>query len=106
MESNYMIRTYGDKQVFASEGEEGNSTNNVVVIRSMTWPGWVTIASARHKTWSSLYFGNGLKAKQTFIPNQPVDVKGDPDDVNEMPEVNFFYLIGIAKPQRGGEGRR
>jgi len=87
-ETNYLLRQYGDKQIFASDGEDGNATNNVCTIRSLTWPGFYTIASSRHKTWSSLYFGTAIKAKQVFIPNQPSDVKPDPDDVAEMPEPN------------------
>jgi len=87
-ETNYLLRTFGDKQVFATDGGENTATNNVCVIRSLTWPGYYTISSARHMTWSSLYFGSVIKAKQVFIPNQPGECKGDPDDLNEMPEPN------------------
>ena len=105
--SNYLARVYGDKTSFnvtdPSEGE-GPLTNSIFVITSQLWPGWYIFASSRHSRWSSQYLGSGAKAGQVKIPNQPSDVKPDPDDLNEMPEPNHKEDPKPEPGEEDGEG--
>jgi hypothetical protein len=56
------------------------------VIRSLRWPGAVTIAQSGRK-FTSVYIGNGLKKGQVcFHPELPPEVMRDPVDLEEQPE--------------------
>ena len=57
------------------------------MIKSLRWPGSVTVAKAGKFT--SIYVGWGLKKGDlSYQPIEPPDVQIDPDDQAEMPEPN------------------
>ena len=55
------------------------------VIRSLRWPGAVTVAKGGKFT--NIYVGYGLKrGDPSFNPVEPPMVQSDPTDQSEMPE--------------------
>jgi len=57
----------------------------VNVIRSLRWPGAVTVAKGGKFT--NIYVGYGLKrGDPSFNPVEPPMVQSDPTDQSEMPE--------------------
>ena len=57
------------------------------MIRSLRWPGSVTVAKGGKFT--TVYVGWGLKkGESSYQPTEPPEVQVDPDDQAEMPEPN------------------
>jgi len=57
----------------------------VAVVRSLRWPGAVTVAKGGK--FCSVYVGDGVKAGGTsHFPTEPPDVQSDPLDQIENPE--------------------
>jgi radial spoke head protein 4A len=84
---NWLVRTYGDTQPFTSESEKVNVYSSTL-IRTLLWPGSMTLAMPMRSAWSFLYVGTGMKSVQMFIPKQPENIKDDPEDLEEFPEPN------------------
>jgi radial spoke head protein 4A len=60
-------------------------SNAVICVRSLTWPGSVTVA--QHANLVNLYVGHGLPYKQPdFFPSMLPAVQEEPDDPIEHPE--------------------
>ena len=68
--------------------------------RNPFWPGWYTFFSPIRKSWSHIYLGDGVKARQQFIPNKLSDFLKEPKDVNEHDEPNHYEA---PKPEGDGE---
>lgn len=97
----YRFRIYGDSQQFnLADSDDGPISYDVVIIRNPFWPGWTTFYNSNKKTWSSLYFGNGVKDRQQFIPNRIPDFEKETRDLNEHDEPNHFEP---PKPEIDGE---
>jgi len=57
----------------------------VAVVRSLRWPGAVTVAKGGK--FCSVYVGDGVKAGGTsYFPTEPPEVQSDPLDQIENPE--------------------
>ncbi|PFH38498.1 radial spokehead family protein [Besnoitia besnoiti] len=68
----------------ANYGTDGVSYA-VVVMKSMRWPGAVTVY--QNKKFTNVYVGYGIKAwLNPFFPVAPDDVQEDPEDLEEQPE--------------------
>ena len=66
--------------------KEGTTTYAVNVIKSLRWPGAVTVS--QNSKFASIYVGYGLKRGDVcFNPTEPPEVQRDPVDQNEQPEV-------------------
>jgi len=58
---------------------DGNTTYAVNVIKSLRWPGSVTVAKGGK--FCSIYVGDGCKRGDScFNPTKPDDVLGDPQE--------------------------
>lgn len=87
-ESNWVIRTYGDQQTFGGEDEGKTNVYSSTQFRSLTWQGAMTLAMVSRQSWAFMYLGSGMKVVQPFIPNQPDNIKDDPEDLEEFDEPN------------------
>lgn len=88
-ETNWLVRTYGDQQVFnMTDKDEGKTAiYGCVVLKSLTWPGSLTVAQGN--TWAHLYVGYGFKSGSLPLnPMAPNDVMGDLDEQDEQYEPN------------------
>ena len=85
---SWISKVVGDQQQYTLEGAEGeNYTFAVNVIKSLRWPGAVTVSKAGKCT--SVYVGFGLKkGDPSYNPTEPPNVQEDPEEDSEMPEPN------------------
>ena len=81
---SWISKVVGDTQQYTQEGAEGeNYTFAVNVIKSLRWPGAVTVSKAGKCT--SVYVGFGLKkGDPSYNPCAPPNVCSDPSEINEM----------------------
>ena len=80
-----MSKVVGDTQLY-SEGGEGETVSYAInVIRSLRWPGAITVSKGGKCT--SIYVGYGLKkGDPSYNPVEPPMVAADPDEDVEQPE--------------------
>ena len=80
---DWIIRVSGDTQQY--KDGDNNKTYAVNVLRSLKWPGAVTVAKGG--AFSCIYVGDGLKKGEfSFNPTEPPEVMSDPLGQTEMPE--------------------
>lgn len=81
----WLTKIVGDPQPYNAGGEGNVLTYCAVVVRSLRWPGAITVAKG--DKFSSVYVGNGLKRGDAcFSPTEPPEVLKDPQDQVEQPE--------------------
>lgn len=81
----WLSKVSGDQQQYKELGGEGNKGYAVNVIKSLRWPGALTVAKGGEYT--SIYIGDGLKkAESSFNPIEPPEVQRDPYGLDENPE--------------------
>lgn len=72
-------RICGDTQDYQTPGGGPVLNYAVNVLRSLKWPGAVTVSKGGK--WHSLYIGYGLKrGDPSFDPTEPPEVQADPQD--------------------------
>ena len=77
----------GDTQQYNRAAGEGTQSYAVNVIRSLRWPGALTVSKSGKFT--SIYIGYGLKrGASSYNPVEPPEVMADPDEVEEKGEPN------------------
>ena len=77
------MRVCGDTQQYRVG--EGTKVYATVVIKSLRWPGAVTVSKSGK--FCSIYVGDGLKfGGPSYFPMEPPEVQSDPVDQIEMPE--------------------
>jgi len=83
----WLSKVVGDTQQY-TEGAEGETVSYAVnVIKSLRWPGAVTVSKLGKHT--SVYVGFGLKkGDPSYNPIEPPEVCADPDEEEEKPEPN------------------
>lgn len=83
----WISKVVGDTQLY-SEGGEGETVSYAVnVIKSLRWPGAVTVSKGGKCT--SVYVGYGLKkGDPSYSPIEPPEVQQDPEEEPEKPEPN------------------
>ena len=87
MEIAWISKVVGDTQQYNKQVGEGTQSYAVNMIKSLRWPGSVTVAKGGKFT--SIYVGWGLKkGESSYQPIEPPEVQVDPDDQAEMPEPN------------------
>ena len=87
LEISWTSRVCGDTQQYnqIAPGKEGTTTYAVNVIRSLRWPGAVTVAKGGK--FHNVYIGYGMKqGDSSFNPTEPPEVQADPQDMIENPE--------------------
>jgi len=97
MESSWTSKLVGDQQPYNQlPPKDGTTTYAVNVLKSLRWPGALTVA--QNGKFASVYVGYGLKRGDVcFNPTEPPEVQKDPSDQNENPEVkNFKVYMNIA----------
>lgn len=91
----------GDNQIY---GKEGGKSYAVNVVKSLRWPGAVTV----HKLgkWCSIYLGDGVKkGDMSYNPIEPGEVMADPNQGDEMPEPTPLHEPVVEEAKEGdGEG--
>jgi len=82
----WLSKITGDPQSYTKPVEgTGSVTYCVNVIKSLRWPGAVTVSKGGKFT--NVYVGYGLKrGDQSFSPTDPPEVLKDPQDQPEQPE--------------------
>ena len=78
-------KVVGDAQLFSDQGAEGGDPVSyaVNVIKSVRWPGSVTVSKGGKCT--TVYVGYGLKkGDPSYNPTQPPNVCADPSEIAEM----------------------
>lgn len=84
METAWLSKVYGDQQQYR-KGEEATTAYCVNVLKSLRWPGALTVAKGGKFT--SIYVGYGMKrGDPSYNPIEPPEVQKDPIDQVEMPE--------------------
>jgi hypothetical protein len=89
----WVVRSYGDSCSYASANPaHPNQQFNVVVVRSLLWPGAFTFFS--RGAWTQVYVGDGLKHEAaTYFPVNPPVMCEDPDERGCEEEVSHFKLL-------------
>ena len=83
LETSWISRVSGDTQAY--KVGEGTVTYAVNVIRSLRWPGALTVAKGGE--FCCIYVGDGLKkGDPSFNPTEPPEVMDDPIGQGEEPE--------------------
>lgn len=82
----WISKVCGDTQQYNQlPPKEGTTTYAVNVLRSLRWPGAITVA--KNGKFTNVYVGYGLKrGDPSFNPTEPPEVCKDPSDQLEMPE--------------------
>lgn len=94
MESAWLSKVVGDTQQYnlipnAFKKQEGTTSYAVNVIKSLRWPGAVTVSKGGKFT--NLYVGYGVKrVDASFNPTEPPEVSRDPVDPVEQLEPTPF----------------
>lgn len=82
------FKQFGDTSLYKSASSDAAAqprSNAVSCVRSLTWPGAVTVAQATNLV--QLYVGYGLPAKEPdFFPHGLADVQEEPEDADEQVE--------------------
>lgn len=77
LESAWLSKIVGDNQPY--NYKDGTITYAVNVIKSIRWPGAVTVA--QNQKFASIYVGYGLKRGDVcFNPTEPPEVMRDPSE--------------------------
>ena len=98
----WLTKVSGDTQQYNKIGGEGTVSYAVNVIRSIRWPGSVTVA--KNGKFCTLYVGDGQKRGDSYFnPTEPPEVLADPNEPIEQPEPNGKEPVE-EKPAEGGEG--
>ena len=86
METAWLSKVYGDQQTYKIGADGENIASYCVnVLKSLRWPGAITVAKGGKFT--SIYVGYGVKrGDPSYNPTEPPEVQKDPLDQAEMPE--------------------
>lgn len=78
METAWLSKVSGDTQQYNKDkGGEGTNSYAVNIIRSLRWPGAVTVSKGGK--FCSIYVGDGIKSgDSSFNPTEPPEVQSDP----------------------------
>jgi hypothetical protein len=91
----------GIKTTYADKGE-GSVSYAVNVIRSLRWPGAVTVAKGGKFT--NVYIGYGIKkGDEIFNPTMPPEVQRDPEETPQAKEPEPKPPADEPKPEGEGE---
>ena len=87
-EFSWIIKNIGDPQAYTLTTKEGgNVVYSANVLKSIRWPGSVTVCSGGR--YFSIYIGTAIKSTGTpYQPTAPLDIKEEPEDQEEHPEPN------------------
>merc|ERR1711959_721316 len=84
----WVFKEYGDTALYKTTSADPAAkprSNAVTCVRSLTWPGAVTVAQASNMV--QLYVGYGLPATEPdFFPSMLPDVQEEPEDPGEQAE--------------------
>ena len=83
---SWVSKVVGDTQPYNQlPPKEGTTAYSVNVLKSLRWPGAVTVA--QQGKFANIYVGYGLKKGDTcFNPIEPPEIMKDPVDQGEQPE--------------------
>jgi hypothetical protein len=85
---DWVFKQFGDSALYRNGSANGGAQakcNAVTCVRSLTWPGAVTVA--QNSNMVQLYVGYGLPATQPdFFPSMQPDVQEEPEDPDEQIE--------------------
>ena len=84
LEFAWISKVSGDTQLY-NKGD-GTVCYGVNVLRSLRWPGAITVAKDGGK-YCNIYLGDGIKrGGASYFPQEPPEVQSDPMDQTENPE--------------------
>lgn len=77
LETSWLVRVCGDTQQYRVG--EGNKTYATTMIKSLRWPGAVTVVKGGK--FQACYVGDGVKfGGPSYFPVEPPEVQSDPVD--------------------------
>jgi hypothetical protein len=80
----WQLKVVGDTQKY-TQGEGNEVSYAVNIVRSLRWPGAVTVA--KNGKFTNIYVGNGIKKGDApMFPTEPPVVQKEPEDAIEEPE--------------------
>ena len=83
----WLSKVVGDTQQYTDGGEGETASYAVNVLKSLRWPGAITVSKGGKFT--SIYVGYGLKkGDPSYNPIEPPAVCEDPEEEEEKPEPN------------------
>ncbi len=86
----------GDPQMYLSEGKKEPTTEGIIVIRSLVWPGAYILYQNGYQF--NVYFGFGHKTEErVYYPVYPPMVLVEPVDVSECPEPQPVLPADVAE---------
>ena len=89
---SWLSKAVGDSQQYNQVGKDGTVSYSVNVIKSLRWPGALTVAQNGPFAFANIYVGYGLKRGDiSFNPTEPPEVQKDPVDQYEQPEVSLLF---------------
>lgn len=95
-QDSWTSKISGDTQSYNKPGGEGSSTYAVNVIRSLRWPGSITVS--KNGKFASIYVGDGQKRGDScFNPTEPPEVLSDPVEGQEEPEPNGKDPVAVVE---------
>ena len=84
METAWLSKVVGDTSVY-NQGEEATVCYASVVLKSLRWPGAMTVA--KNQQYCNIYVGYGQKKGDSpLTPTEPPVICKDPDHREEHPE--------------------
>lgn len=99
----WISKVVGDTHQYTEGGEGETISYAINVIRSLRWPGSVTVSKGGKCT--TVYVGYGLKkGDPSYNPVEPPAVCGDPEEEKEMPEPNPLKEPEPEKKEEEGDG--
>ena len=102
-ETAWVSRVVGDAQQYTQPAKETTACYAVNVIKSLYWPGAVTVAKGGKFT--NIYVGYGIKrGDNSFNPTEPPMVQSDPSEQAEMPEPTPLHEPAPKAAEGEGDG--
>lgn len=98
----WLSKVVGDTQLYTEGGEGETISYAVNVIKSLRWPGAMTVSKGGKHT--SIYIGYGLKrGDPSYNPTEPPAVQADPDEEEERPEPTPLTEPEVRPPSAGNQ---
>jgi len=99
----WVAKVAGDTQLYKlDKGEDAPKSYATLVLKSLRWPGAVTVSKGGKFT--SIYVGYGMKKGGTsFEPSEPPMVEKDPEEPVDQPEPQGKEKVEAAAEEKGSQ---
>lgn len=99
-DKSWIAKLVGDTQLYKLDKEENPKSYCTLVLRSLRWPGAVTVSKGGKFT--SVYVGYGMKrGGSSFNPEEPPMVEKDPQEPADQPEPQGEEPKAVVEGEEG-----